>query len=81
LVFSFAKNHTFRGVVGDAGKWSGGANKVTMTWTSPAQAHYVLKGTFTKKPVPEFTGTLVALHFHPNHVALVKGIVPGCRRS
>jgi hypothetical protein len=79
VVLNFAKNHTFRGLVGESGKWSGGGNKVTISWTSPAQVHYVLRGTFTKKPVEEFTGTLTALHFHPNRILLIKGFVPGCR--
>jgi hypothetical protein len=80
VVLTFSGNHTFRGGLGDAGKWSGSGNKLTITWTSPNQKHYVLKGTYTTTPVKQFTGTLRVSNFQPNHILLIKGIVPNCRR-
>jgi hypothetical protein len=72
----FAANHTFSGLYGDKGLWSGGGNKITMTWTAGYVAGLTFTGTFTKTPTKEYVGNFGGITADTGQ--LVMGAVAGC---
>ncbi len=76
-VDTFAANHTFSGgLYGDKGLWSGGRNKITMTWTAGYVTGLTFTGTFTKTPTKEYVGNFGGITAATGQ--LVKGAVAGC---
>jgi hypothetical protein len=44
-------------VLGDAGNWSGGGRRLTMTWTAGTDSGFVFMGTFTLTPRAQYIGS------------------------
>ena len=73
-VETFAANHTFHGgLYGDKGPWSGGGNRITMTWTAGYVTGLTFTGTFTKTPTKEYVGNFGGIAAATGQ--LVKGVV------
>ena len=67
-------DHHFRH---DSGTWRGGASTIRMKWTHGDDTGLTFSGTFTRKPVKEYSGTFGGISFGFTG-ELVKGAVPGC---
>jgi hypothetical protein len=72
-VQTFAANHTFRGGSYDEGLWSGGGNKIAMTWTAGYVSGLTFTGTFTRTPTKEYVGNFGGISATTGQ--LVKGVV------
>jgi hypothetical protein len=74
-VDTFQASGTFTSdLFGDSGTWIGGGATIKVKWTAGQDTGFVFKGTFTRTPVKEYTGTLNGPP-GPGTGQLVKGVV------